>query len=290
MISRKNLFIKRAVYILFGMSIFLYAEPSVYGFDNIDDSPDIVDGPNISVDSSDIEVVDSIINRRAKIVPNNSPTIDSLKEQIDEQAERIDGLTTVIDGLSRSLNELQESSKLDIDIPIEDLKDDDIVVVDEKDNSSYTPPLVTPTVIPKKVETKSVYTNPIVDTPKPLSSKTNNLLFSEGVTNFLNKRYDEAKERFILTDSKGYKTGASNYYLGEIAYYTKDYENAIFYYKKSAGVDDKTSYIDTLLLHTGISFENSGNKTKAKAFYQNIIDNYPKNKTATIAKEKLRKL
>ena len=84
--------------------------------------------------------------------------------------------------------------------------------------------------------------------------------------------YDDAKKRFTIADAKGYKPAASNYYLGEIAYYTQQYEDAIFYYKKSAGLYDKAEYIDVLLLHTAISLERTGNKEQAKLFYQNIID------------------
>jgi len=65
---------------------------------------------------------------------------------------------------------------------------------------------------------------------------------------------------------------ASNYYLGEIAYYTKNYQDAYFYFKKSAGLYDKASYIDTLLLHTAISLEKTGDKAQAKIFYQTVID------------------
>jgi TolA-binding protein len=78
--------------------------------------------------------------------------------------------------------------------------------------------------------------------------------------------------------------------LGEIAYYTKKYEDAIFYFKKSAGIYDKASYIDTLLLHTAVSLEKTGDKGQARAFYENIIENYAGKKTAKIAKERLKKL
>jgi len=78
--------------------------------------------------------------------------------------------------------------------------------------------------------------------------------------------------------------------LGEISYYTKKYEDAIFYYKKSAGLNDKASYIDTLLLHTAISLENRGELDQAKVFYENIIANYPNKKTAEIAHSKLKKI
>ncbi|MFK5976691.1 MAG: tetratricopeptide repeat protein [Sulfurovum sp.] len=295
--NKRDLSIIKIIYILFGMSIFLSAEPSVYGFDNIEDSPSIsASKSDIIID--DIYVNDTVVSDRDrninkdKVISNNTPSIESLKEQIDEQKERIDGLTTIIDGLSQSLNELQETSNIDRpikDVTIKDSEDDlteDILIIDESSS-----PIVEPIIEPK-IETTPIEiedTMDIVDTPKPIS-KSNNVIFSEGVTNFLDRKYDKAREKFILTDSKAYKVGASNFYLGEIAYNIKDYKNAIFYYKKSAGIDDKTSYIDTLLLHTGTSFEKSGNKTKAKAFYQNLIDTYPNNKTAILAKEKLRKL
>ena len=101
---------------------------------------------------------------------------------------------------------------------------------------------------------------------------------------------EKAQKRFEITDAKSYKPAASNYYLGEIAYYTKKYEDAIFYFKKSAGIYDKASYIDTLLLHTAVSLEKNGDKAQAKVFYENIIENYAEKKSAKIAKDRLKKL
>ena len=123
-----------------------------------------------------------------------------------------------------------------------------------------------------------------------LAQKSSATLYSEGVRLFQKKRYDEAKKRFEITDTNGYKPAASNYYMGEIAYYTKRYEDAIFYFKKSAGLYDKASYIDTLLLHTAISLEKTGDKKQARRFYENIVANYPGKRTARIAKSKLEKL
>jgi len=45
-----------------------------------------------------------------------------------------------------------------------------------------------------------------------------------------------------------------------------------------------------LLLHTAISLERTGEKAQAKAFYENIVENYEGKKTASIAKQKLKKL
>ena len=142
--------------------------------------------------------------------------------------------------------------------------------------------------------TKTPISKKVVESSKTqvnnLAGKSNATLYSEGVRQFVKKRYSEAKKRFTITDTKGHKPAASNYYLGEIAYYTKQYEDAIFYFKKSAGLYDKASYIDTLLLHTAISLDKTGEKGQARIFYENIIENYSGKKTAQIAKDRVKKL
>jgi TolA-binding protein len=48
--------------------------------------------------------------------------------------------------------------------------------------------------------------------------------------------------------------------------------------------------MDTLLLHTAISLDKSGDKEQAKLFYQTVIDDYPDKKSSKIAKNNLDKL
>jgi TolA-binding protein len=185
-------------------------------------------------------------------------SLATMKHKIAQQEERIDGLTTIIEGLSISLNELRYAKK-----ELQSLL------------KQHTPKKKTTSKKAKKTSSKG---------------KDNATLYSEGVRHFGKKRYDEAQKRFTVTDKKGYKPAASNYYLGEIAYYTNKYEDAIFHFKKSAGLYDQASYIDTLLFHTAVSLEKSGDKEQAKMFYENIIENYPTKKTAKIAKQRLKKL
>ncbi|MDQ7085017.1 MAG: tetratricopeptide repeat protein [Sulfurovum sp.] len=94
----------------------------------------------------------------------------------------------------------------------------------------------------------------------------------------------------MITDKKAYKPAASNYYLGEIAYYAGKPSDAIFYFKKSAGLYGEATYMDTLLLHTAISLAKTGEIGQARAFFENIIETYPTKKTAKIAKDRLKKL
>jgi len=261
------------------ISTALLAEPSVYGFNN---------SSNGSAQGS---------RSSGNMVVQNKRTIAALKRQITEQNERIDGLTSIIEGLSATLGELQGrgsgTSSMGTGNDNTALLKELGTMID-KINDNY----VSKEELQKALKSKGKYTPKVKEktttdessSNESLVSRSTSKLYGEGVRLFVKKRYSEAKKRFNITDTKGYKPAASNYYLGEIAYYTKKYEDAIFYFKKSAGLYDQASYIDVLLLHTAISLEKSGDKAQARAFYENIVENYQGKKSAKIAKEKLKKL
>jgi len=223
----------------------------------------------------------------------NRQKILSLQRIIMEQNERIDGLTSLIEGLNAQIAELKiartHTSKDREDNETIKLIEDLGKMIDEVSNNcvrrselekiagSSTLPSVSkkPATVPKKRN-------------ETLSKMPAKELYSEGVRLYVKKRYEEAKRRFFLTTKKGYKPAASNYYLGEIAYYTKQYRDAIFYYKKSASLYDQASYMDVLLLHTAVSLDKSGEKEQARLFYENVIENYPGRRSAEIAKERLK--
>ena len=249
------------------LSVIVMAEPSVYGNNN-------------GLYATD------------KTVVKNKKIIASLQQKIAQQNERINGLMSIVEGLSATVNELRNSQNTSG----QSANQSDTALLKElgsmidKINANY----VTRDELHNVMQGKKPTTTPVVTKIMPktekLTTKSTKELYSEGVRLFVKKRYDEAKKRFTLTDTKGYKPAASNYYLGEIAYYTKVYDDAVFYFKKSAGLYDKASYIDTLLLHTAISLEKNGEKEQARAFYENIVENYAGKKTASIAKDKLKSL
>lgn len=216
----------------------------------------------------------------------------SLKYKIAQQNERIDGLTTIIEGLSVSLNELKyqqrNSASLQEQLDRQDALIEKLTQMVDSINENYVSKEALQNILAsysekKKPSTKKTQKN-------NFKSKENATLYSEGVRHFGKQRYDEAKKRFTITEKNKYKPAASNFYLGEIAYYTKNYENAIYHFKKSAGLYDQASYIDTLLFHTAVSLEKTGDKKQAKLFYDNIIENYPTKKTAKISKKRLKNL
>ena len=259
------MYIGKLLIVIYLLNIVATAEPSVYGKNNGFYNTD-------------------------KIIAQNKKTITILRQKITQQNERIDGLMSVVEGLSSTVNELKNSQGLQAP----NNSQNDTVLLKELGkmiddiNVNYVSKKELQTILSGKSEVKQPITNNSNKTN--LESKNVKELYSEGVRLFVKQRYDEAKKRFVITDTKGYKPAASNYYLGEISYYTKKYEDAIFYFKKSAGLYDKASYIDTLLLHTAISLQKNGEKEQARTFYENIIENYADKKTASIAKDKLKTL
>jgi TolA-binding protein len=254
----------------------LHAEPSVYGFGN---SNSVSSKPSISP---------------KQMILQNRKTILYLKRKVAEQDERIDGLTSIIEGLSATLAQLQAKGGNISGSAVQGgdntalLKELGMMI--DRINDNYVSKQELQKILKQQGKTDVPKKKPKAKTKTSLEGKPAAKLYSEGVRLFVKKRYSEAKKRFEITDTKGYKPAASNYYLGEIAYYTKQYEDAIFYFKKSAGLYDQASYIDTLLLHTAISLDKNGDKAQARVFYENIIENYPGKKTAKIAKERLKKL
>jgi len=240
-----------------------------------------------------------------KLSEQNRNEIAVLSQHIYDLNERVDGLTTVIEGLNATIRELQltrenqqsqslESSDFSLWKAKVDRLSRECVRRQEPDTSrgiSYkSEEKKSYNRVPERTETAVSHQQARGGNTESLSQKSNSVLYREGVRLFQKHQYGEAEKRFSLVENRGYKPAASNYYLGEIAYYTKKYSDAVYYYKKSAGLYDKASYIDTLLLHTAISLERTGDKTQARAFYQTIIDGYAGKKSAEIAKKMIRKL
>ncbi len=227
-----------------------------------------------------------------EVIIQNRKTITALKRQIAEQNERIDGLISLVEGLNTSMAELKSQPASSAIAAGGDntalLKELGVMI--DKINENYVSKEELQKALKGNYNPSSKSTKDQSAKSDLIEGKSTSKLYSEGVRLFVKKRYGEAKKRFTVTDTKGYKPAASNYYLGEIAYYTKKYEDAIFYFKKSVGLYDQASYMDVLLLHTAISLDKTGDKSQAKTFYQNIIDNYEGKNSAKIAKERLKKL
>jgi TolA-binding protein len=78
--------------------------------------------------------------------------------------------------------------------------------------------------------------------------------------------------------------------IGQMNFRRKNYGEAISFYKKSASLYSKASYMPELMLNTAISMDKTGDKKNAKAFYKAIVVKYPDSSQAQTAKKYLKSI
>ena len=252
---------------LVGMASLLYAyEPSVYGAGDIN-SPTPYG-----------------LTQTEQAILENKKTLQRLYNNITEQQRKIDGLTSVIEGQNREILELKEQLEIQT-------KKIDKISSSKDDNATYAMLLE----LGQKIDfINSTYVSRDELAGSRTSRNSNTSvranpadIYRKGVQLFSSRSYNAARDRFEQTVALNYKPAASNYYLGEIAYYTHNYSDAISYYKLSASLYDQASYMDILFLHTAIALDKNGDKEQARSFYQHVINTYPNKKSASIARNRM---
>lgn len=227
-----------------------------------------------------------------KQVKRNKTAIYRLKQQVAQLREEIEGQRSIIEGLNRTVGQLQHKQPGSGDKKLLT----DIANLIDKINQNYVSKSELERAL-KSTQASTASSESKTPTPKPkpkpapktggLSSASSSALYSRGVRLVNKKRYSEAKKRFDILAERGYKKASTHFYLGEIAYRTGKYTQAIDAYKASAELDENAAYMDRLLLHTGIAMEKSGDKGQAKRFFQAIVDGYPNTASARVAKKHL---
>ena len=102
---------------------------------------------------------------------------------------------------------------------------------------------------------------------------------------YWDKQFNNAKDRFSYLVEQNYQRAEANYFLGQIAYRQNRFEDAVFYYKESATLDDKAEYMPTLMLHTVKSFVKLNDSKNALKFAESLLILYPQSKEAKEAKK-----
>jgi TolA-binding protein len=243
----------------------------------------------------------------------------SQESQLDSLRERIDGLQSIIESLSRKAHNNK--------VNLEKLKDDEnrsltnmseyeqrlaesIEENSKKIEEMKSILLETTTELEKNYVTKDDYNRLVrrFNNFKSLvskelktggsksshSSKSNKLSSAElaklAKKNFDRKYYTKAIEEYEELIARNYKPAYAHYMIGEMKYRRKNYAEALTYFKKSSQLYSKASYMPTLLLHSAIAMDKTGDKAHARKFYNAVIAKYPNSKEAKEAKRLLAKL
>lgn len=270
----------------------LYAEPSAFGAGTLSS-----DNPYGLTESE-------------KIIFENKKELRYQGQKIDQLSEKVEGMRSVVESLSmkvgetgQRINAMSDQSSSASEDQILSLKEDiEALKKEQADNyqkinevlqklSTMIDKINSDYVTQDQLNGQSVKKKVTKETPTASKASYKNLsnadMLKEAVGLYRKKYYTKATPMFIELAEKSYKPATSNYYLGEISYYQKQYSDAIVYYKKSVGHYDKASYMPTLLLHTGISFGHLDDTENKKRFLQALIDSYPTSQEAKIAQNQL---
>lgn len=274
-------------------------EPSAFGAGDLD-SPEpyglTEDERHILKNRQAIEALQKTLLKQQQIVQENRERIDGLQSIIEGWNGRIRSFEKSmrrIEDMNRSISDLETKTEILAKTQSENFEQIQTVLRElgaliDSINGKYVDKERFDRLERAFLEFKEAYDSFMKKAD--LSSKSNAEIFKEAKALFRKKSYSDAKRYFAHLIKNHYKPATSNYYLGEIAYRNGRYKDAIAYYKKSASLYDKSSFMPTLLLHTAISLQRIGDKEQAREFYNSLISLYPESKAAAIAKKRLEKL
>lgn len=255
------------------------------------------------------------LTNEEKLILENKKEIQAVLQKNNTQnakvetvAERLDGLQTIVEGLAQTSNDnkialqkLTQNAKDDnTSVSIDEIQksvdantaniaqfkgllEELTHVVDEINGNYVTKEQFSALIQELKVKVAAPSTADPAKMEKADLQKAANKLFAQ-------KKYADAQTYFEQMVKRKYKVPEAYYMIGETQFERKAYKEAVYYYKESASRDEKAGYMPTLLLHSGISMEQTGDAATAKAFYQATVSKYGGSGSAKEAQERLAKL
>jgi TolA-binding protein len=298
-----------AVFFAVTVPLFLYsAEPSAFG------AGDLSNPQPYGLTSNE-----KVILETKKQLQNVQVKSNNQENKVDSLRERLDGLQSIIESLSRKAhnnkialeqlnNENQQNSesadeyekrlttviqentqnieKLNLVIP-------EISKLVDTINANYVTKDEFNTLVKDVNDFKALIAKELGKKTKKsskkakLSSMSSAEIAKEAQAYFNKKYYTDAIKYYNYLIEKNYKPAYAHYMIGEMNYKRKNYAIAISYFKKSASMYKKASYMPNLMLHTAISMKKTGDTKNANTFFNAVISKYPESKEASEAQKYL---
>jgi len=293
------------LFLTFSPVLLFSAEPSAFG------AGDITSSNPYGLTKNEKVLLET--EKKLKAVSNNTK---SQASQLDSLRERIDGLQSIIESLSRksqankinlqnieqstntsfaNINEYQKRLSLSIQkneqaiealktLTAELSKSLEAISINYVTKADYNA-LVTNVNNFKILVAKEI--KQIAQTETKKSNIASIDLYKRAKVRYSKRLYTNAISDYETLIKRNYKPAYSHYMIGEMYFKRKNYARAISYFKKSASLYSKASYMPNLMLHTAIAMAKTGDEQHANAFFQAIIAKYPDAKEAQVAKKYL---
>ena len=292
-------------------ALLISSEPSAFG------AGDLTSSSPYGLTSNEKVILETKQTLKKVSVKSNNQA-----NELDSLRERLDGIQGVIESMSRKshdnkmelqklrdaneqksksndeyekrLGEFVESNSANIEILKKSMSEVSATI--DKINKEYVTKAEFNRLVSDVNSFKSLIAKELKGTPstsKAASTSANSglssaELYARAQANFDKKLYTAAIEDYETLIKANYKPAYANYMVGEMNFRRKNYSDAISYFKTSSSLYSDASYMPTLLLHTAISMEKTGDASNAKAFYKAIVAKYPSSPEATKAKQSLR--
>lgn len=255
-----------------------------------------------------------------KVVQSNKNSINEIKDELSNYDETIDGMRSLVEGISqKNLKLTRELAELDSKVQIlndqntskqiddlkktieknkaeQDAKINKIMksieqltaLIDSKQNTQKTANKIdnNTTKANSKDSKKTATTATVNFNTADFSKKDPVVILEQADKDYKAKKYPQAKAAFEYLASINYRVAYSNYMLGEIEYFSKNYAKAIPYYKTTVASYNKGWYMPRLLYHTAISLDKVGQPSEANKFYSALKKAYPDSPEAKAAPQR----
>lgn len=211
-----------------------------------------------------------------------SEQVEQIKITQKRYGENIQGFLKLLDGLGEKIKEVSSVSTGLNDLIVKEFesvraelkKQADVILKDQENIQKLSVEIEKLYEDKKKIQERNAFKDP--------NKKAE--VFKEAKSLYWDKRFEDSRLRFTWLLEQGYQKAESNYFLGQIAFRQRRYEEAIYYYKESAVANDKASYMPTLMLHTIKSFQALKDEESAMRFIDSLLALYPNSKEAKEAK------
>jgi len=284
----------------------LAAEPSAFGA-----------GDLTSPEPYGLTSNEQVILETKKKLTQVAQKSSSQASQLDSLRERIDGLQSIVESLSRkshnnkitvqklkedteqafvNSNEYQTRVSESVTQNTQDIETLKVAISEmskllDDINAHYVSKSEFNALVDDVNKFKSLMAQELKSKKRSSNKKSSKIssaeLYNLAKKNYDKKYYTKAIANYEELIRRKYKPAYAHYMIGEMNYKRKNYAKAISYFKKSSQLYSKAKYMPTLMLHSAISMDKTGDHSHAKAFYKAIIAKYPNSKEAEIAKEKL---
>ncbi len=302
--------------LLFALSYtFIYAEPSAFEFQSGATKKDMRDLKDIA------DFTRSVIADFQNKIVNLEQAVDGLKTvyegmsatsrqdslMLKNQIDKIQNMQDIVDSYQmaqKSQAELVKNLKAQVEANTNNIEQ-----INQKIDKLSEAFLQANDEILKQIKVLSeqalalqnniqgIQNQPVIDSIKENSmpeksynfSSDNNKNLSEAKNLLRKKRNEDAKAYFEYLIDQKFAVAESSYYIGEIYYARKEYNEALPYYKTSASLDSKASYMPILLWHTAWSFKYLNDSDNYMKFLRTLVALFPESEQGRKAQDILSK-